>query len=420
MSIKRIRILGKEARDVNDLTKTKFRSLDEVKEYLGQVFKNVQDAFKILQRYETLFASARFRLTAAGEFTFKVNTDGSKTKPAAGDNTVVPKVDKVIIPNLDELKSNFDVVETLHDKLELLDGLLEQVGVNFRGDPQFKAMESSIKKMKATIAMKIKSALTMMNKLAKKHEPTAFKKVVELIIGKTLASFKGQFKSKKEVVYVTSEDTEYGTTLLFTHYLDMGGFTDDDQYTHSNFYIVFTSKVDNTGNVLYFVTVLPKFSIPGKFNPGQVFTDLKTGIHALSVQLELENFSGLLEALPIPIKQLDITNFSAKAFIKEHKIAGDSIVFDLLPKVKTKEQRDGVITAIMADLRGLLLPLIKANLKYHPQKLSKNWRITFRLTLPDPSLIKEYRADQHTLSLLQQRLGLTEDDIRKLLKFLNR
>ncbi len=406
MSIKRVKLLAKDpSKDVSDISTHHFNNLEEVMEYLKELYKGVTNSYQMLQKYEHLFEKAAV--------TFKINRGA---KPQSKD-----KVSKVaIIPNMKQLQHNFDIVEQFHDKIEILDSIETQINHNFRNDAGRAAAARNVVAMRKQIEKKVNTALKFLNRVAKKHEPDEVKTVIAEIVDNILEKIEGQYSGFAQYIYLSTRDDEQGhTSLVFTHYLELADFKDDSEYEYPEYYIVFTSIVDPVARITKFVTVMPKFMIPGKFKLGHSFTTSVTGIHAVGAMLELENFSTVLEKTPLPVGPTDVNmkNFAAKAFIKDITV-DDQIHVAFNSKVK-RANLNGIIEKVLSDLRGLFAPKIKARIKYRIEQIGRSYTAHFVLVLPDSDEMKGKRIDRNKIRLLQTRLSLDDTDVKNIIRLLN-
>lgn len=402
------------AKPVSATNEHKFRTLEELVDYMGELHTSASELTKLLQKYQILFKRQVAPETAAT--TFKVNRKGSVPN-ATGD-----KVDTFVIPNLKGIRKNFDIMQSLYDKREILDTLEVTINHNFRDAPGRAAAAKSLVAIRKSIEKKTDAAMDFLNEVAIKHCPDKFKAIVEPMIAKIVEKLDGNFSDVDDEIYVTTQDDPDGkTTMVFTHYVGFDDLKDDTGFSHPEFWIAFTAKIDSFSRMLMWVNVLPKFVVPGKFKPGHKFTDMATGIRAVDALLELENFSDVLEKVKMPVTKEDVKteNFQAKKWIKDIAVGEDTITIDFNTQVN-KKNLDEAIRRVWADIRGLFAPRIKARVKYKVVPRGTQYSAIFTLVMPETDEQSKERIDHNKLQLLKDHLGVDDSDLRKIAQMINR
>lgn len=396
---------------VSDVAPHKFRTLEEVETYLKGIADQVREDEALLKRFQTIFANCQSLETAAGKITIK--RDG-------GSKSVAPteKIDPIFIKNLRQLKTNFDVVESLQDKLDILDTIQLQVDTLFKGVASKSNVASQLKTMRSNIEKKLNQSYDFLNKVGQKHEPELFGSItddaIQALTGKLYAS--GNLADHDVFVYLTTTDDAKGkTTLVFSKYLALYGLKDDTGFVYEDYYIVFTATVTPTAEMSMSVTTLTKWLIPGKFKVGHEFNSVKNLVNNVETLLDMENFSHILESVQVPVGKGDLKLTSTA--ISNVVVKGDVISISLKP---TKSLQ-AVVESVTTELLATLSTKTKMRVKYKVEKLAGGKAIIhYRLIAPESDAAKQRLITSDKLQVLKDRLGFDDDDISAIVKFVNK
>jgi hypothetical protein len=117
-------------------------------------------------------------------------------------------------------------------------------------------------------------------------------------------------------------------------------------------------------------------------------------------------------------EDIDLSLFKMKDNVKSVAVEDDELVVTLKGTIKEK-QLDKVIPELYSDVAGLFSVFGKGKMRYSKAKLGNLWQFKFRYTRPDPTTVKEFNMADQKVRTLQQRLGLTNEQVRKVMRALN-
>lgn len=418
MAIKSVRTVKRLRELVNssttDVANFNFRSLEEVQQFLKGITDKSKDFGKQLTELEKNFEEAALK---GGRFTIDPGAKKDKYKPGS-----VKKNKPNFVFDVAKLEKAFGVVDEIHDKVEALDAVINNLTLNFKGTTGAPKLISDAKKLRATLQAQLDKAYRFLTDTATKNEPEKFVKIVTTILDDVLSTFSEDYEKYKQTVYVVPYNKNGEDMVLFSRYVEFTNFTNDDGTVYPKVYLVFNCLMDSTGTQSYSVNSFREFSPPGKVTRGADFTNAETGRIKAYIELEHHNFSAMIERLPVPAEEheLKAVNWGVpKDWIKSVKVSENVIDFVFTSKVNASN-KEKALSQIMVDLKTFFSSRIKANIAPKPYKLARTFGAEFILTLPDNNAAKrQMRADAHSLNYLQNKLGLSDKQAVGLVKYLN-
>ncbi len=418
MAIKSVRIINRLRELVNssttDVANFNFRSLEEVQQFLRGVSDKAKDYTKQLNDLEKGFEEAAIR---GAIFTVAPRAKREQYKPGS-----VKKEKPNFVFDVKKLEKAFSVVDEIHDKVEAMDAVINNLALNFKGVTGSAKLISDAKKVRATLQGQLDKAYRFLTETATKNEPEKFSKIVTTILDDILKTFSEDYEKYKQTVYVVPAVRNGVDMVLFSRYVEFINFTNDDGTVYPKVYLVFNCLLDEFGNQTYSVNSFREFSPPGKATRGAEFTNAESGRVKAYIELEHHNFATMIERVPVPAEghELKAINWGVpKDWIKSVKVEDNVIDFAFTQKV-TSANKDKAIAQVMLDLKTFFSSRIKASIAPKPYKIGKNFGAEFILTLPDNNAVKrQMRADAHSLQYLQNKLGLSDKQAVGLVKYLN-
>lgn len=390
-----------------------FRSLQEVDTYLNTIKTKINEAESLLRQYETLFTK---QAATAADIEFTINTDGPAQRDKKGAVIKLDKIDKIVVPKLDNLRKNFAVVDDLSDQVEQLDALYNSVSVNFRGVRGSNDMLKNIKAMQAQAEKKMNAALQFLNSVGEKYVPDPFRKMVEA----TLAIVSPNLEFKDHHTFIYGYETK-DSNLAFSVYIQLRGLKDEEGNQYPHFFIVFSCVLKNSeerGKVdpLYYVTVMHDFTTPGKFMPGKQVANPGAAASALGLLLEMENVNTAIGVLPhgLDPNKISKNKFAEGSQVYKIHVDANSLTFELLKSV-TKSQASEIATSIYKDVKGILAHIKKAQIKVKLYEEGGRWNVRYTLT----NLAREDQVSINDLDFLAEHFDLDEEKLRRVVKVIN-
>jgi hypothetical protein len=399
----------KHASQISTASSTKFRSLQDVDKLLLQVKEKLDSLDSLLRNYQTQFAKQEVK----SALEFKINSEPT-TSPKVFK---VSKIEKIVIPRLDTLKSNFALAEELSDTIASLDAVYNNVAVNFRSIRGTNDVLKKIKTMRASAETKFTRALEFLNTVGEKYAPSQFKTLVQ----STMDYLITVLDYKTSLNYLYGYENKEGC-LCFTYYVKLKQLVADNGEQYPEFFLVFTCVLKpesgNKGSLIasYFVTVLNTFATPGKFSLGKNVGTQAEASGAIGNLLEMENIANSIGVIPHNVSpdKVNKNRFKDSSKIARIIVEPTAFTFELLKNVK-KLEANSIISNLYLDIKGLLTGVKDANIKV--KITSQEGRFIIRFTLNN--LAKEDQISTNDLDWLQERFNLSDDKLRKIVREIN-
>jgi hypothetical protein len=407
------------------ISETNFRSLVDVEKMLNAIGEDLDQDESLLQSYEKQFArlaGKSFQKAASLEFEI--------TPRAANPKIKLTTIDSFSVPNLDLLKRNFDVVNSLWDKLDQLRALSNSVTVNFRGVKGSEQMLKNIQDMQKRVQDQISKALDFLEKVGKEYAPKPFKK----LIVQTLELLGDQLQYDSYTTRAAASTNIEGH-MTFTVWVQLKNLRDEAGNVHPEFFLVFTcilrpGETKAQLDAAYYVTVLHEFATPGKFSPGKNVKNATQASNAIGALLSLENVANDIGTLPHNLDPAAITKskFSVAKRINKIQVDEGSLTFVLMPNL-TEAVVENTFKALYLEVRSLMndVPGIsdvgpdgrktapKVKLKMRQKTVDGQPAVTFLLA----NLAKDNQINVHELEFLKQQYGLDDQKLRQVTRIIN-
>lgn len=332
-----------------------------------------------------------------------------------------------VAPPLDKLKKNSAILTTLSAKIDAVDTAIAVLDINFRDSRKASPIVKAAQQLRKEMQAELQKALIFLENIATKHEPEQFKAVITPIIDSVLETFEGYYDKYNQMVYATPytkhTDEHAVEQYLFTHYLELQNFANDEGETIPRFYLVFSCLVDPlTSQASFYVTNLHSFASPGKFSLGQNFKDTNEGKTRAFLQLEAENYSALIGRKSLPVSQQEVTDIKwnlPKEWIKKVTVENDTITVLFTNKVK-KDNKDKAVSEVLVDLKSFFKGKVRGTIRYRPFTANTLHGADYILVVPDRTQLTEFTADANRINILVTQLGLSQKQATEFVKLLNK
>jgi hypothetical protein len=390
---------------------TQYRSLTDVERHLQQIKDQLNDADALLRTYRLQFARAE---TSAIKFTVGQDIDG----PKKGGKIITNQIDKVVIPKMDALRSNFEVVNQLAEKVQELETMYASVEINFRGVRGQPDVLKSIKTMKAGAEKKLQDALDFLNDIGTKYAPTAFKEMTKKVAARLNEDL--DFEKAKSAVYATEMATG---ELSFTLYIELKNLSDENGETWPKFYIVLTCVLvpiatDKTKlSVETYVTVMHDFQPPGRFDAGKRVTTDKEALAEIGHLLSLENIATAIGTLPHNLVGIDKKFLKTGAErVRDVEVDESSFTFWFLKAVKEAEARS-LMNTLYPQVKAMLSHIKRAQVKMRLLEASDGgWGAKYSLV----NLARDDQISVQDLDWLKKQFKMSDEKLREVVKIVNK
>jgi hypothetical protein len=254
----------------------KFRYIDDVTRYLENMREDVHESDALIRvQQETLAHLCRPREWVSAAL----------TKLAALDKK---KIDKVVIPNVKKLESQYGLSEELYDTHRTLEAVESQLAMQFpdRGGEAFDKAIGTLRELKKKVEDQMRTVLSFLSDVANEHVPKTFSKYVQAVALELEEHVK--FENSEQFLYVS---TDRGR-LVFTNYVMLINAVNDDKQKVPHLYISIQWIV---GQAVY-VTINHEFELPAQLicEPGAEAKTLAAAVQTIAALLNAEGFSSSL------------------------------------------------------------------------------------------------------------------------------
>lgn len=392
---------------------THFRSLQDVDSYLKTVKQNLDDMDGMLHAYQLQFARLQ---TTAAQLDFIVGGDNRKKPTKKGDKITLDRIDKVVVPDLKNLKANFGIVEELYEQVDKMDEVYNTVSVNFAGVRGVADTLESIKNMKRTAQLKLEKALQFLHTVGSKHAPNAFRSLVQDTIAFVSSSL--QFEKHETLMYAY----EHKGNLGFAIYIKLKNLLDDKEHAFPTMFLVFTcilnpSEVRNAVEPSYYVTVMRDFAPPGKFGPGKRVAHAADASNALGFLLEMENVVTGIGVVPHGLTDTDVRpdKFSMGKWVKRVGVDPGAFEFEL-KKDTPKGTMNDLAVSLQGDLKRMASHIKDPQFNVRRFKSPEgNEVLRFALT----TLPHEDQISLDDLQFLEDNFDIDPEKLKKIVRIIN-
>lgn len=413
LNVKTIRRLSNlAASKITEVANYNFRTLQEIEKFLDTIAKNANEQIKQLNDLEKTFVGA-----AAGTITVKLN--GGKVSYKKGQVKTNKPVFKADVA---KLQKSYDIVDSLHDKVEALDNIINTLTLSFKGEKGVPDILKKTKETRKNIQKNLDKAYTFLSKTAAENEPAKFKKAVDAALDDVLSEFSESFEKYTQQVYVVPYFVRGEQNILFSRYVEVKNFQNDEGIIYPKLYVVYNCVMDGDANLSFYVNVFRDFQPPARAPLGEPFTNREEARIATYVELAPFNFITHMErtAMPATQAELDKVNWSVKEdWIKSVTLRDDVLDFAFTNKITDKDKQEA-INKLFIDVATFFRTRIKAKIVQRPYKVGKRHGVDFILTMPDNREQKrQIRADSAAIRYLESHFNLTEKQAAELIKQIN-
>jgi hypothetical protein len=421
MKIKNLRTKSKlrslATKGVTSVALHDFNSVEEINEFARNVKSEFESENKKFDQLKKVLAVTHRIITATITRLRTKSTDAPKKSEDLKTEFVKP--------NMDKLKSAFEVVDKYQDKIDSLDNVINVLNLEFKGERGTPASLKQLKELRGTIKKKLDLAYKFLSDLAKNHEPKSFRTLVDSVTNVILETYSGNYGGVKHIVYMTPQTIKDNDNLLISHYVEFKDFEGDD-FTHPSYYLVINGLVNlKSASINYYVNTLQSFSQPGRAGLGVAVNDAKDAKQQALIMLDLAGFSSLVDRVAIPTskEKLDRINWSTPSdWLKKGGIKlidHDIITVEFTNKVNDSNIQDAM-NHFITDLKTSIIPNnFRMQVKKRKYKSGKNYVADFIFVLPDAHQRKEIRFDATKVNTLKDMFGISDKQAGEMIKHFN-
>jgi len=261
----------KELKVVKANKSVRLRNLKGVKQFLAEARSRVTKYQTLLNKHQALCA-----------------------KVIKETGCVVSGTDSEYIPSL---RTNFEIAASYTSELEMLDSILFQMDHSFKTEASRSTVIRASQRLRGDIANKLERVYKFIASIAADSQPAAFREIARELTNKFKDSIpQNRYKNFTNQVLVRTLLHEQHANLEFTHYIRIQEFKADN-YVYDDYYIVLTGVTGNNNRLDLYLTTLPKFTAPGKFERGREVSDIQETLSALHNLLEADKITDILHSM---------------------------------------------------------------------------------------------------------------------------
>lgn len=392
--------------DLSAVGPNRFRSTQDYLRAIEDVADRVEDLTKIFQSVRRVIASQIFELGPT--------SIDPKNSPKAAPVKTLQK----LIPQMNKLQKEFDVVTGLHAALEELDQIEADMTVRFNptgnkeliGAAQRAAKELNNVRTKTLNALS--NAYKFLNQLGSSTVPKDFSEFTE-VISKSVSTLI-EYRSVESFLYVIPQ----GNVFVFVNYLHLKDLKDESGRFYPEMNIVVSCAMKPEGKE-YRITLTNKFSAPGSFPFGKQVANVKDAIKVLGFLLDLENFDNQFNRVPLSQilneNAIQKQSFSIDTMVKDIRPEEDMLEFTFKSGVKNREHAQRLAGQLHAQLQTFMRRTnarLRMRIGEHPNK--KGFYVAFYFTRePGQGVIPE------DLSFLKDRFKLSTPTVERIASLIN-
>lgn len=393
----------------------KFRSLQEVKRYLDEQTKQLNEEFQVIdhniKRLTAMAVPSEIRALEIKVMDFSGGDSGGKRR-----RTISTDFPVVEVPDKANLTKNYRHAEKLSQQYRALVQSENEVRMTFRDatNSNFLKLMSTFTKLKSDLEKKLRELFVALNKVAEGHAPKEYKKFLAGLVEELNENQHIECSSISSFTYVgLTKDTD---DLIFAGYIVLKDAISDEAKQVPHLYIAIRWIVsgESAGDVDVFVE--HDFVEPGLLTGGLVVENLREAVKAITNQLALEGFSSQIGNLPISMHFKDPSRLNREALnprglVISLKVSENTMVFHL--KRASKEEVDEIANQLYGELKTMLKS--KRNAKMRMRVSPNNDFVEFFVSNLDQS----NGITPHDLEFLKEKYRLSDQVLRKVANEIN-
>lgn len=395
----------------------KFRSVEEIKRWIGEQRTQFNEdrvvVEKVITRLKAACGATPQQIQAAE---LKILDITSKGSGALRKRTMNLQFPMVKVPNADKLEKNYKIAEKLSEQYKYLQGVENELRMNFKGQTvkdattqSYAEVSGAITKLKNDVQAVLEKLFVALAEVAQGHAPKEYKHMMELMTKALTENAELAAESAKSMTYAALDKQG---NLMFTGYIILINAINDQAKVLPALYIVLRWTVG--GNVEVFVE--SEFVAPTLLHHGTTVENMNEITKAVERQLALEGFSSQLGQLPVdtqlrfPATQDSLRDaFSAKDYLKDVRAERNALIFEF--KTSDREVIDSLMGQVYAEVKAMIRKKRGTTARYSV----KGPVVTFTFSNLD------HGSGLHPMDLefLEDKYGLTPTQMRRITNIIN-
>jgi hypothetical protein len=382
--------------------------------------KEVDEQTKLLKKHQQMLGAslAAIRVTAS-DTVFNLSPSSEKNQRSLLrklKHNVDPELDKVVVPNLKKLQSQYSLAEDFYEKLKGLEQAETQVQMTFhnRRGPEYNALMRQFQVLKEKVQNALRDCLQFLADVAAKHVPAGFQKYIDLVVEQINEHV--IFRDSQTFMYVSVSPEG---NLVFTAYIMLQDVANDEGAVAPHLYISIQWVLGKENEVR--VDLNHEYEVPNKLlGQGEPVGSVGEAARVVSDLLELENFSSTLGVVPLAIQMnVDPTTIKVSQFkygdVIEKIIPGSHEMSFLLRKeITNRDTVTEIAYQIYKELKAIM-KRGKIRLSMKSEQVGDQTKLTFHVV----KIAEGGEFNEYDLEFLRDKFELNQTQIRKIANIIN-
>lgn len=397
-----------------------FRYMQDALRFVKNMAAEVDEQTKLMRQHKKMLGAslAAVRVTAADTVFDLTPSSGKEQRSILRKlkHNVDPSLEKVVVPNLKKLQSQYNMAEDFYEKLKALEQAETQVQMTFdtRRGPEYEALMRQFTVLKTKVQDALKECLQFLSDIAQKHVPAGFMKYIELVVEQINEHV--IFRDSSTFMYVSVDPKG---DLVFTAYVMLQDVANDEGSVAPHLYVSIQWVLGKENEVR--VDLNHEYEVPNKLlGQGDPVTSVGEAAKAINDLLELENYSTTLGVVPLAIQMnvdpttIRISQFHYSDVIQKLIVGEQSMSFVLRSEIKEPNAVTEIAAQIYKELKATM-KRGKVRLTMKTEKVGKQTHLTFNIVkIAEGGEFNDYDAE-----FLRDKFDLNNTQMRKIVNIIN-
>jgi hypothetical protein len=394
--------------------------MQDAQRFLKEIEDDVNEQSQLLKKQQKMLGAslAAIRVTAA-DTVFNLSPSSEKNQRSLIrklKHNVDPELDKVVVPNLKKLESQYNLAEDFYEKLKGIEQAETQVQMTFhnRRGPEYNALMTQFKTLKTKVQNALKDCLQFLSDVAQKHVPPGFQKYIDMVVEQVNEHV--ICRDSSTFMYVSVDPNG---NLVFTAYILLQDVANDEGAVAPHLYISVQWLLGKENEVR--VDLNHEYEVPNKLlGQGEPVGSVGEAAKAINELLELENFSSTLGVVPLAIQlNVDPTTIKLSQFkygdvIDKLSVGEHSMKFVLRSEINNSDSITEIAYQIYKELK-VLMKRGKVKLSMTTEKVGKQTQLEFHIV----KIAEGGEFNQFDLEFLRDKFDLNNTQLRKIVNIIN-
>lgn len=397
-----------------------FRYMQDAQRFIKNMNDEVDEQTQLMKQHKKMLGAslAAVRVIAADTEIDLTPSSGKEQRSILRKlkHNVDPSLDKVVVPNLKKLQSQYNMAEDFYDKLKGIEQAETQIQMVFdtRKGPEYDALMRQFAVLKAKVQAALKDCLQFLSDIAQKHVPPGFQKYIDLVVEQINEHV--IFRDSSTFMYVSIDPKG---NLVFTAYIMLQDVANDEGDVAPHLYVSIQWVLGKENEVR--VDLNHEYEVPNKLlGQGEPVGSVGEAAKAINDLLEMENYSSTLGVVPLAIQMnVDPTTIRVSQFhygdvIQKLVVGEQSMSFVMRPEIKEANAITEIAAQIYKELKSLM-KRGRVRLTMKTEKVGAQTKLTFNIV----KIAEGGEFAQYEMEFLRDKFDLNNTQIRKIANIIN-